>query len=260
MSPDAGRRPAARAGPGPWPSDADALRAVQTDLAEADPPSWEPGPAPVVGGSYCCAARGPTEPPAEAAAAACEEAGPRQAPDGDRGERGWAGAARKVPGAQAAVTVAEGLLAHPYEPGLLALREGPLRETALRRLGALPDVVLVDATGGDHPRRAGLAAHLGAVLDVPTIGVTARPLLADGEPPDGSRRGARSPLSLGGDLVGFWLRTRTGVRPLAVHAAWRTDPETAARVVLAAAARGRTPQPLREARRAARAARGTAGG
>jgi deoxyribonuclease V len=114
-------------------------------------------------------------------------------------------------------------------------------------------MLLVDGTGRDHPRRAGLALHLGAVLDLPTVGVTHRPLGAAGKwPPD--ERGARSPLLLDGEQVGYWLRTRAGTRPLAVHAAWRTDAETAAEVVLSAC-RLRTPEPLRRARRRARRAR-----
>src|SRR5436305_1869658 len=70
-----------------------------------------------------------------------------------------------------------------YEPGLLALRAGRLLEDAVRRLPRSPDVLLVNATGRDHPRRAGLALQLGAVLGVPTVGVTHRPLLAAGEWP-----------------------------------------------------------------------------
>ncbi|HEY8236284.1 MAG TPA: endonuclease V, partial [Gaiellaceae bacterium] len=70
-----------------------------------------------------------------------------------------------------------------YEPGLLALREGPVLETAVRALTARPDALLVDATGRDHPRRAGLALQLGAILDLPSVGVTHRPLLADGDWP-----------------------------------------------------------------------------
>jgi deoxyribonuclease V len=135
----------------------------------------------------------------------------------------------------------------------LALRTGPLLETAVRALTVRPDVLLVDATGADHPRRAGLAVHLGAVLDIATVGVTHRPLLAAGDWP-ADQAGAMSPLLLNGDLVGYWVRTRAGHRPLAVHAGWRTDAHTAAQVVLAAA-RVRTPEPLRQARRLARTAR-----
>jgi deoxyribonuclease V len=118
----------------------------------------------------------------------------------------------------------------------------------------IPEVLIVDATGRDHPRRAGLALHLGARLSVPTIGVTMRPLVAEGTwPPD--VRGATSPLRIGHEIVGYWVRTREGTRPLAVHAAWRTDPDAAVALVLAAGGDRRTPEPLRQARRAAREAR-----
>jgi deoxyribonuclease V len=112
----------------------------------------------------------------------------------------------------------------------------------------------VNATGRNHPRGAGVPLHLGAMLDLPTVGITHRTLLAQGEWPR-DETGARSPLVLDGEPVGYWLRTRDGTRPLAVHAAWRTDPETAVELVLAAGAGRRTPEPLRSARRAARLAR-----
>jgi deoxyribonuclease V len=140
------------------------------------------------------------------------------------------------------------------------VRDALSSEPVISRNGeALPtkDVLLVDATGRDHPRRAGLALHLGAVLDLPTVGVTHRPLLADGSWPD-DEPGARTPLVLEGGVVGYWVRTRPGTRPLAVHAAWRTEPETAVEVVLSALAGHRAPEPLRRARRAARAARAAA--
>src|SRR5213076_1612733 len=141
---------------------------------------------------------------------------------------GWAAAA--LADNTAAV---EGAAGAGYEAGLLALREGELLEAAVGALPRLPDVLLVNATGRDHPRRAGLALHLGAILDLPTVGVTHRPLLAEGEWPE-DERGATSPLLLEGELVGHWLRTRVGRRPLAIHAAWRTDPDVAAAVALAA--------------------------
>jgi deoxyribonuclease V len=117
----------------------------------------------------------------------------------------------------------------------------------------VPDVVLVDATGRDHPRRAGLALHLGAALGVPTVGVTHRPLRARAAWPDDAR-GAWSALVLDGDCVGAWLCTRPGARPVAVHAGWRTTVDVAVEVVLAASGRYRTPEPLRHARRLARTA------
>ena len=97
--------------------------------------------------------------------------------------------------------------------------------------------------------------ELGAILELPTVGVTHRPLLAEGAWPDDTF-GARSPLLLDHERVGAWLRTRPGTRPLAVHAGWRTDVDVAVEVVLAATHRHRTPEPLRQARRVARSARG----
>jgi deoxyribonuclease V len=142
----------------------------------------------------------------------------------------------------------------PYEPGLLALRAGPMLEAAVRALGALPDVLLVDATGRDHPRRAGLALHLGAVLELPTVGVTDRSLIAAGPEPV-EARGAQAEVTLEGEVLARRLRTRAGARPVVVHSGWRTDLDTAVAVVLAACQGHRAPEPLRLARRLAREAR-----
>jgi deoxyribonuclease V len=137
---------------------------------------------------------------------------------------------------------------------LLALREGPLLEQAVRALPITPEVLLVNATGRDHPRRAGLALHLGAVLGLPTVGVTTRPLVADGPWPS-DQRGATTALLLDGEVVGCWVRTRAAAKPVAVHAAWRTDAQAVVQVVLAATRRARTPEPLRRARTLARTRR-----
>jgi deoxyribonuclease V len=153
-----------------------------------------------------------------------------------------------------ATAIVRGVAGAPYRPGLLALREGELLEAAVRALPALPQVVIANATGRDHPRGAGLALHLGAVLNLPTIGVTDRPLLAAGAEP-GPERGEVSALRLAGAEVGRLLRTRVGARPLVVHPGWRTDLEVAVSVVLAATRRARTPEPLRRARQEARRAR-----
>jgi deoxyribonuclease V len=213
-----------------WPSAADELIREQEELARASPTPFRSTGSVALAGCFVCFGRGGSGP-------------------GEAGDPGWAGAAL---GSETAV--AGGAAGAAYVPGLLALREGPLLEGAVRALRAMPEALLVNATGRDHPRGAGVALHLGAVLDLPTVGVTHRPLLAHGEwPPD--EPGARSPLLLEGELVGYWLRTRSETRPLAVHAAWRTDPEVAVELVLAAGAGRRTPEPIRRARRAARLAR-----
>jgi deoxyribonuclease V len=174
-----------------------------------------------------------------------------------RSRRAWCAAVCMHGRRVLAQSVCTGEAAAPYEPGLLALREGALLEAAIRRLSPTPDVLILNATGRDHPRRAGLALHLGAVMEIPTVGVTDRPLLASGSwPPEES--GARTPLTVDGELVGYWLRTRRGARPVAVHAAWCTDPPTAVDVVFCSVRRARTPEPLRRARRLARLERARA--
>jgi deoxyribonuclease V len=215
-----------------WPQTAEELAQVQHALAAAALPEWRLPEGPVeIGGCFVCFERGPSGP-------------------GRVGDRGWAGAAL----ASGPTAVAGGRAGAAYEAGLLALREGRLLEEAVRRLPRLPDVLLVNATGRDHPRRAGLALHLGAVLGAPTVGVTHRPLLAGGDWPE-DEAGTATPLELEGEVVGYWLRTRPGTRPLAVHAAWRTDPETALAVVRTSLRGRRTPEPIRVSRNAARLGR-----
>jgi len=220
-----------------WPTSAAELIEAQHALAAAVPDPWSP-PASgdlTVGATVVIFPRGQTG-------------------RGTRGDPAWAASAvlrhRQVL-AEATVT---GAAAGPYIPGLLALREGPCLEAAVRALAVAPDVLLVDATGADHPRGAGLALQLGAVLGLPTVGVTHRPLLAHGDWPD-DVRGAHSWLSLDSRRVGAWVRTRAGARPVAVHAGWRTTLEVAIDVVLSCALGHRTPEPFRHARRLARLAR-----
>lgn len=223
-----------------WPGSSDELIGEQRALAKARPARWDLPAGPfAVGGCFVCFPRG---------IPGC----------GATGDPGWAGAALMSPRGGLTTAQAVGMAGARYEAGLLARREGPLLAAAVRALPSPPEVLLVNATGRDHPRRAGLATHLGALLGVPTVGVTHRPLLAAGELPE-PPRGERSPLLLDGELVGYWLRTRRGKRPLAVHAAWRTDPQVAAEVVLSVCDGGaRTPEPLRQARRVARMARAAA--
>jgi deoxyribonuclease V len=214
-----------------WPSAAEELVALQEELGRRTPPPWRPPRDLRIAGCFVCFPRGPTG-------------------AGAAGDPAWAAAAV----ADGPSVVVAGRAGAAYEAGLLALREGHLLEAAVLALAVRPDLLFVNGTGRDHPRRAGLAFHLGAVLDLPTVGVTHRPLRAAGPWP-ADERGARAPLLVAGERVGYWVRTRPGTRPLAAHAAWRTDAETAAELLIAATAGARTPEPLREARRLARVAR-----
>jgi deoxyribonuclease V len=219
-----------------WPAGREELIAVQEQLGKVAPDPWQAGEGiSSVAGCFICYPK-------------------RHEGSGAAGDLCWAAAALIRDGRLDAVEVVGGEASEAYEAGLLALREGPFLEAAVLRLPELPDVLLVNATGRDHPRRAGLALHLGARLSLPTIGVTRNPLLAEGPWPD-DVRGASTYLRIGDEAVGRWLRTKCGAPPLAVHAGWRTSPETAVTVVMAATGRWRTPEPLRQARRAARMAR-----
>jgi deoxyribonuclease V len=126
---------------------------------------------------------------------------------GAAGEEVWAGAVMLLGRQSADAVVVRGRTGAAYRRGYLALVWGPLLEVAVRALDPAPPVVLVNATGFDHPRRGGLALHLGAVLDLPTIGVTDRPLEAPLEDP-GPRRGDARPLLIDGRVAGAIVRTR----------------------------------------------------
>jgi deoxyribonuclease V len=218
-----------------WPATAHELTQLQPALGELTPEHWQPPTTVVrIGACFVCFE------PVQGAGAA--------------GDRGFAGAAVTYRRRLLAGVSVSGPAGGPYRPTLLALREGPLLEQVVRALPIAPDVLVVNATGRDHPRRAGLALHLGAVLGLPTVGVTTRPLVAQGAWPV-DQRGATARLLLGGEVVGYWVRTRPGARPVAVHAAWQTDAQDAVQVVLAATRRARTPEPLRRARTLARTRR-----
>ena len=219
-----------------WPTDPDSLIASQQQLASAAPPQviLDPGNS-IIAGCWVCFPRG--------------LAGP-----GTDHDPAWSTAVIMSAGQVIEQQMINGKTGAGYVPGLMALRIGPLLDQTVRALTRRPDVVLLDATARDHPRRAGLALQLGAELDVPTIGVTHRPLIAGGTWPD-DQRGATSPLQVGDSVVGCWLRTQPGVRPLAVHPGWRVDLGTAVSVVSFVTRRRRTPEPLRRARQLARRAR-----
>jgi deoxyribonuclease V len=136
----------------------------------------------------------------------------------------------------------------PYVPGLLSFRESPLLLRAFRKLRRAPDLLFVDGHGIAHPRRFGIACHLGLQLDVPAIGCAKKRLVGEAaEPP--APRGSWTPLLHEGRRVGAALRTRSGVKPVFVSPGHRIGLSAAIRWVLRCDSGFRAPAPLREAHR-----------
>ncbi len=148
------------------------------------------------------------------------------------------------------VSTAEGIADFPYVPGLLSFREAPILLDALAGLRTTPDVILVDGQGTAHPRRFGIACHLGLAIDVPTIGCAKSRLVGTHQQP-AETKGAWTPLEHGGDTIGAVVRTRAGVRPIYVSPGNNIDLESSVRWALACSPRYRVPVPTRLAHRAA---------
>jgi len=133
----------------------------------------------------------------------------------------------------------------PYIPGFLSFREGPVVLAAFRKLRTQPDAVLFDGQGRAHPRRCGLACHLGLWLDRPSLGC-AKSCLCGQYGQVGPQGGARSELRLEGRRIGTLLRTREGSKPLVVSVGHRISLAAAEALVLACTKCGhRLPEPLR---------------
>lgn len=141
-------------------------------------------------------------------------------------------------------------LAFPYVPGLLAFREGPSVLAALERLRTEPDLLFFDAHGLAHPRRMGLASHIGVILDRPSIGC-AKSLLCGQHEPVGSGAGAHSEIWDGDEVIGAAVRTREQARPVYVSIGHRIDLASAVRYVLSCTRGYRLPEPTRWAHRVA---------
>ncbi|MET7242729.1 deoxyribonuclease V [Methylobacterium sp. EM32] len=138
----------------------------------------------------------------------------------------------------------------PYVPGLLSFREGPVLEEAFGRLAAEPDVFLFDGMGIAHPRRIGIASHMGLWLQRPTIGVGKTRLCGRNAPLD-EEKGSHQPLIDKGDTIGAVVRTRTGKHPLFISPGHLADIPTSVALVLACAPKFRLPEPIRLAHKAA---------
>jgi deoxyribonuclease V len=132
----------------------------------------------------------------------------------------------------------------PYVPGLLSFREAPACLEAIRKLRTIPDVVLADGQGIAHPRRLGLASHLGLFLDTPTIGCAKSRLIGEyGDVP--SQKGASVPLLDKNERIGFVVRTRTNVNPLFISPGHKITHSQAVEIVLNCCTRYRLPEPTR---------------
>jgi deoxyribonuclease V len=165
-----------------------------------------------------------------------------------------------LPDLQVVETVgAEARAAMPYIPGFLAFREVPALLVAWEKLRVKPDLVLVDGHGIAHPRGLGIAAHLGVLLDVPSIGVAKSPLVGRPEMPLGEEAGAEAPLVWKGRRLGTVLRTRRRANPLYISIGHRVSLEEAVAWVRRAGTGYRLPEPTRQAHLAANAVRRTAG-
>ena len=134
----------------------------------------------------------------------------------------------------------------PYVPGYLSFREIPSILAALSKVEHLPDLILCDGQGFAHPRRFGLACHLGVITDIPTIGVAKTRLIgAHDEVPN--RKGAWKPLLDNGETIGSVLRTRRDTKPLYVSVGHRVCLPTATKIVLQCCTKYRLPETTRAA-------------
>lgn len=148
------------------------------------------------------------------------------------------------------VALARGKLGFPYIPGLLSFRESPLILAAAERLAVTPDLILVDGQGLAHPRRLGLASHLGLLWNRPTIGC-AKSLLCGECGLPGNEPGEYAVIRDGGEIIGVALRTKSGNSPVYVSIGHKIDLEAAQRWVLNCCRGYRLPEPTRLAHLAA---------
>jgi len=146
--------------------------------------------------------------------------------------------------------VSEAPATFPYIPGLLTFREGPIVLRALERLTIWPDLLIFDGQGMAHPQRIGLAAHMGVILDHPSIGCAKSRLTGTHAEP-GDEVGDWEPLTDDGEVIGAVVRSRAGVKPLYVSIGHRVDLVTAINLVLQCTRGYRLPETTRYAHRVA---------
>jgi len=148
------------------------------------------------------------------------------------------------------VKIAQGKITMPYIPGLLSFRESPLILAACEKLSSIPDLVLIDGQGIAHPRRLGLASHVGLFLGLPTIGC-AKSILCGQHQPVAEETGSHAELIDKGELIGAALRTKSKVKPIYVSVGHRIGLASALQWVINCCRGYRLPEPTRLAHLAA---------
>ena len=146
--------------------------------------------------------------------------------------------------------VSEAPVTFPYIPGLLTFREGPVVLDALEKLSSWPDILIFDGQGIAHPQRIGLAAHMGVILDHPSIGCAKSRLTGEHADP-GDDVGSWEPLTDRGEIIGAVVRSRAGVKPLYVSIGHRVDLPGSIDLVLRCTRGYRLPETTRYAHRVA---------
>ena len=134
----------------------------------------------------------------------------------------------------------------PYVPGLLSFREAPLLLAAIEKLDKLPDLFIFDGQGIAHPRRIGIASHMGLLLDRPSIGCAKSRLIGQHRTP-GQKPGSSAPLTIDGEQVGNVLRTKRGCKPVYISVGHRINLAQATEIILTCVGKYRIPIPTRDA-------------
>lgn len=218
-----------------WPTSDAELEELQRDLARrakrAAPWQWPKRAEPAIGGVFVSL---PTTRTAGA---------PRNI--------AWAGAVVMKGHTLLATATCTRRLTRPYHPGYLAVAVGPILEDVVHALPMRPEVVIVNATGRDHVRGAGLAIQLGSALGIATIGITDKTDLGVAVEP-GEQRGDACPVRLDGDVVGYQVRTHERSNPIVAHAAWLTTAEMARDMAVRTTEQLRLPEPVHRARQLSR--------
>jgi len=144
------------------------------------------------------------------------------------------------------ISIAKADITFPYIPGLLSFREGPVVIEAIKKLSIMPDVFIFDGQGIAHPRRIGIASHVGVLLDIPTIGCAKSVLCGEFEMP-GTRKGSWTPLVYNSQIIGAILRTKTDIKPVVISIGHKIDLYTSIEIILNLCTKYRLPEPIRYA-------------